>query len=129
MSQFILNEVWPGLILIWLTLSLPISFGIAVVMWFLTRKRVRWKAIDLLILVLPYFSWACAFVSNSSGKSWGNINYEAAMTGFIVLPYLLARLLLYKVKDRGWITWLLLVASCGLGVLIWAAMPWIPSEN
>ncbi|MGH9341355.1 MAG: hypothetical protein ACRD1R_17605, partial [Acidobacteriota bacterium] len=60
--NFLLNEMWPGLALIWICFHVPIGILIYGLAWLVWRRRLKWHRLDAVALFVPYFLWASLLI-------------------------------------------------------------------
>ena len=88
--------------------------------WLLRRTTVRWTIADLVVLTLPYVSWAALFVSSLRHKGWGNLTFEPLLLGCSVAGVVLARMIF---RPRG-LTKVQSLGMCLFAIGIAAAICW-----
>jgi hypothetical protein len=78
MSEFLgaLLVMWPLHVLCALICAVPT--------FLLTRKRIKWRLLDCLPLVLPWLLWSCLFAFGPRPASLSSATVENALLGFAV---------------------------------------------
>jgi hypothetical protein len=123
LGNFLLDEVWPGLLLLWLCLHVPIALISTAPLWYLWRKRAKWTRWNLTVFVFPYFTWASLFVLDASEKAWGNVTVEPMLVGFGCVCQPLTRIVLENRIRESRAAWLGTLAACIVGSLVNVLVP------
>jgi hypothetical protein len=120
-------DALPLLSLIWAIHLLPAVVPAGY--WLLHRKTARWTIADLVVLTLPYVSWAALFFSPLGHKGWGNLIFEPLFLGCSVASVVLARMILRprglpKVQSLGMCLFAMGIAAA----IYWGVPLWDLSE-
>lgn len=97
--------------------------------WLLRRKTVRWTIADLVVLTLPYVSWAALLASPLRQRGLGNLAFEPLFLGCSVAGMILARMIfrprgLPKVQSLGMCLFAIGIAAA----IYWGVPLWDLSE-
>lgn len=117
-------ERYGMLIQIWLIHLIPLLL-LAVPVWYVGRKRVKWSGWDFAITVGPFAVWGALMMYDDSGKSLSNV-LEALIIGVVAPIAPVVRVAAGEKMNQKRGALALLSVMCVVAFSLWALMPSLP---
>jgi hypothetical protein len=105
----------------WLIHLLPFLI-VAVPVWFLARRRVKWSKWDFSIVIFPFVVWSVLMLTHDKGKGLGNF-LEGLLIGCIASLAPIIRSIFKDKINQIYFAQGILIALCLIAIGIWAVIP------
>jgi hypothetical protein len=115
---------WIAMLLIWFVHALIGTVPSAPVV-FLGRRRVHWRATDLLALTLPFAVWSALVQASSRGKTLSNLG-EPFLFALAIPVAALLRVIAGRRTDEKITSIVLVAALCLVAAAVYCLTPSLP---